>query len=167
MAENPGEGFQVDCVVRTYTEESATESAEWIGEDTEESASEEEAETTGGRGWVGNTLTETAVASEGSGVENGPQGATDDGGGTPDATPKDADASGAGGGAMGRGKGTGRRLPARGKTRMTSTPEWEKYRGGGGLRIGRKPRGGFSGSGREGQISKGSQHPRIGRVSPG
>ena len=54
------------------TEESADESAEWRGEETEESASDEEAETAGGSGEFGMTMAATAEASEGSGAEYGP-----------------------------------------------------------------------------------------------
>ena len=78
-------------------EESASDSAEWSGEDTDESACEEEAETPEGAGEVGKTPTETAVNSEGSGADNGLEGSTAGGGATSDATPEDADATGAGG----------------------------------------------------------------------
>ena len=52
-------------MVRTDTEESAANSAKWIGEETEELASEEEAKTAGGEE-VEMTLPETSEVLEGS-----------------------------------------------------------------------------------------------------
>ena len=61
----------------------------------EELLSEEAAETAGGYGNVGKTPTETAVTLEGSGAENGLEGATAGGGATSNTTPKEADTEGA------------------------------------------------------------------------
>ena len=52
----------------TDPEDSADESSKWSGEETQGSATEEEAETAGGAGDVGQSLTATAQELEGSGV---------------------------------------------------------------------------------------------------
>ena len=85
----------------TDREESAANSAEWSGEETEELASEEEAETVGGLGGVGMMPTATEEGLERSGTENGPGCAAAGGGVTLDVTSKDADTAGAGGGGPG------------------------------------------------------------------
>ena len=79
----------------TGPENSADESAEWSGEETEESASEEESDTTGGLGEVGMTLTVRAEESEVSGAEDGPRGAAAGRGASLDATSEDVDTEGA------------------------------------------------------------------------
>ena len=56
-------------------EEKADESAKWSRDETEELASEEEAETTGGVGEAGRTLMATAGESKGIGAEYEPGGA--------------------------------------------------------------------------------------------
>ena len=58
------------CVGGTGLEESADESAKWSGEETEESASEEEVDTAGGVGMAGMTLRETEEGPEGSVAED-------------------------------------------------------------------------------------------------
>ena len=91
-------------------------------------ASEEEAETAGGAGEVIITPTETAEYLEGSGAENDSLGTMADGVATWDTTSEDADAAGARA-AMGQRKGKGRSLPACGKNRLASPPEWVKEKG--------------------------------------
>ena len=78
------------------TEESAAKSAERSGEETDESASEEEAETTGGAGEVVIMPTATLEALGGSGTEDGLGVSAAGGGATSDSTNTDADAAGAG-----------------------------------------------------------------------
>ena len=78
-------------------EESANKSSEWSGEEMEESAMEEKAETTGGEGRVGQALTVTAWGLERSGTYEVPVGVEARGGNTWEVTSEDADAAVAGG----------------------------------------------------------------------
>ena len=78
------------------TEESADESAEWGGEDTKESASEEEAATELGAGEAGRPLTATVGATEESGADGRPGGAAAGGGDAGEAISTAADKAGAG-----------------------------------------------------------------------
>ena len=76
---------------------SADESAEWDGEETKNSASDEEAETAGGAGEAKRLLTVTAGEMEGSGAKDSPGGAVASGGITTDVTSEDVDTTGPGG----------------------------------------------------------------------
>ena len=73
---------------------SADESAEWDGEETKNSASDEEAETAGGAGEAKRLLTVTAGEMEGSGAKDSPGGAVASGGITTDVTSEDVDTTG-------------------------------------------------------------------------
>ena len=81
---------------RSGPEESADESAEWGGEDTKESASEEEAATELGAGEAGRPLTATVGATEESGADGRPGGAAAGGGDAGEAISTAADKAGAG-----------------------------------------------------------------------
>ena len=70
----------------TDTEERASYSAKWSGEDMEESELEREAETAGGEGKAGTTPTPTTDRPEGSGEKTGLGGAAAGEGATSDAT---------------------------------------------------------------------------------
>ena len=80
----------------TYTEKSTGNNGEWIGEETEESASQGVAETSGGPGEFGTTPMLTADGPERSGAETRLGGAAAGGGATSDTTAVEADAAVAG-----------------------------------------------------------------------
>ena len=85
------------CAEVTDRQESADESAEWSGAETKKLATEEEAETAGGAGWVRVTRMKMARGSQGSGIGPLPGGTAANRGDTWVVTSAAADEVGVGG----------------------------------------------------------------------
>ena len=111
-------------------------------------------------------LTATAGELEGSGVEDGPGGAADDGGNTLGVTSEDADASGAGGHNGAVKIERGRVAVRRGNPERNSSGVRERKGGPEASGVAETP-GGLLRSGRGSRVAEGHQKPQSGRVAPG
>ena len=168
------------------TEESLDKSAEWGGEDTEESASKEEAVTAMGEREAGRLMTATVEATEESKEDGRPGGAAAGGDDVGEATSAATENAGAGGPPWGENCGkeedrwkagkSGWRVLRSGRPRggpqglrrgdQSLRREGRRRRSRGLWSVG-KPWGGLPGSGRGSRVAIGNQHPWSGRIALG